>query len=113
MFDEAFPEPGGKLTADAFAELALAVAESRPGVTLVLTAMDDGDRQVGPIIFVPDVPVDPRTQREVLNLVIWMSFGRTMGAKIGVAYAFVQEDEGGILTAEASIEDVFRDEGLN
>ena len=113
MSNDRFPAPGGKLTAESFADLAVEAAQFCSGVTLVLTAMDDQDRQVGQLFVVEDLRVDPQARLEALDRVVSVCFGRTMESRLRVAFAFVEEDKPGILAVRASISDACRVGGLN
>jgi hypothetical protein len=113
MSDDFLPAPGGKLTPELFAHLAVVAAESCSGVTLVLTAVDDQDAQLGELFVVEDVPVDTHGQLAALSRVVSKWLGSGTALRLRVAYAFVQEVSAGVVTVEVAIRDLYRIDGLN
>jgi hypothetical protein len=113
MSDDLLPAPGGKLTSESFANLALVAAEFCSGVTLVLTAMDDQDSQVGELFVIEDVPADSQGRAETLDRLLSKRFGCTRTVRLRIAYAFVEEVAPGIVTVQVFIRNVYRIDGLN
>lgn len=113
MTENNIPHASSKLTNESFAELAFTVARPGPGVTLVMTRIDDNHVPVGELSVIDDFPKTLQEQLESLQDLMSERFARLSESKVRIIFAIVEQDESEFSQVIVSVANGYREDLLN